>query len=703
MEAQLYTNRELSWLEFNRRVLEEALDENVPLLERVKFLAIFSTNLDEFFMVRVARLQQRVATGDQQPGPDGLTSTQTLAAIAERVHRLVEEQHRCFLEDLQPRLMAEGIRIISPSDLTDEQRRFLQDYFHRTLFPIVTPLAIDPGHPFPHLANRALCLVASLRPLRQSHLPNTSLSVVHLPAQVVPRFIALPASAGEHVFILLEDVIHLHLSQLYHGYEVLSCHAVRVTRDADMQLPLVRNQDLLTAIEQSVRDRRMGAAVRLQYDDDLPADLLTKLVTELELQPEDLYPGRGFTAFSDLFQLYTSIDLPRLKDRPRPPLPVPAFEGITDVWSAVRNGDILVHHPYQSFRAVTRFLEEAADDPKVLAIKMTLYRVGPSSPIPQILARAAENGKEVAVLLELRARFDEEANISWARALEEVGAHVVYGIVGYKTHCKACLVVRQEADGLRRYCHLGTGNYNVRTSTIYGDLGLFTCRETFGEDLTELFNLMTGYAHPRESHHLLVSPFDLRDGIVRRIRREAEHARAGQPAHLIAKMNGLEDPIVIDALYEASQAGVQIDLIVRGLCCLRPGIPGVSDRIRVVSIIDRYLEHARIFYFHNAGTPEYWLASSDWMPRNLDNRIEVAFPILDPRLQLHIRRILDIQLADTVKARVILPDGRSERLTSMSGPPLRSQERLYEFTASSQPPSPQFTPQLIPAEEKVAK
>jgi polyphosphate kinase len=695
MQEGLYTNRELSWIEFNRRVLEEALDENVPLLERVKFLSIFSSNLDEFFMVRVARLQQRVATGDQQAGPDGLTPAQTLSAIAERVHHLVEQQHHCFLEDLRPRLAAEGIRIINPADLTEEQKRFLQDYFHRTLFPIVTPLAIDPGHPFPHLANRALCLVASLRPLRQSHLPNTSLSVVHLPAQVVPRFIALPAPPGEHVFILLEDVIHLHLSQLYHGYEVLSCHAVRVTRDADMQLPLVRNQDLLTAIiEQSVRDRRMGAAVRLQYDDDLPGDVLKQLVTELELQPEDLYPGKGFTAFADLFQLYTAIDLPRLKDRPQPPLPVPAFEGGTDVWSAIRGGDILVHHPYQSFRAMTRFLEEAADDPKVLAIKMTLYRVGPSSPIPQILARAAENGKEVAVLLELRARFDEEANISWARALEEVGAHVVYGIVGYKTHCKACMVVRQEADGLLRYCHLGTGNYNIRTSAIYGDLGLFTCRETFGEDLTELFNLMTGYAHPRESHHLLVSPFDLRDGIVRRIRREAEHAQAGQPAHLIAKMNGLEDPVVIDALYEASRAGVQIDLIVRGLCCLRPGIPGVSDRIRVISIIDRYLEHARIFYFHNAGAPEYWLASSDWMPRNLDNRIEVAFPILDPRLQLHIRKILDIQLADTVKARVLLADGRSERLTSSNGPPLRSQERLYEFTASSQPPLPLFTSQV---------
>jgi len=682
MDERLFLNRELSWLEFNRRVLEEAQDENVPLLERVKFLAIFSSNLDEFFMVRVARLKQRLEVGDQDTAPDGLTPAQTLAAISERVHQLVEEQHRCFLEDLQPRLATEGISLVSPSELNAEQEQFLQGYFQRTLFPIVTPLAIDPGHPFPHLANRALCLVASLQPSAPSHLPNTSLSVVHLPAQVVPRFIALPAPTGQYAFIFLEDVIHLHLTQLYRGYDILSCHALRVTRDSDMQLPLGRTEDLLIAIEQSVRERRMGIAVRLQYDEDLPAEVLASFVAELELQPEDLYPGKGFTGFSDLFQLYSALDLPRLKDRPLLSLPVPAFDTAPDIWSAIRSGDILVHHPYHSFKAVTRFVEEAAEDPKVLAIKMTLYRVGPASPIPQVLARAAENGKEVAVLLELRARFDEEANISWARALEEVGAHVVYGIVGFKTHCKACLVVRQEADGIRRYCHLATGNYNVRTGSLYADLGLFTCRDAFGEDLTELFNLLTGYAHPRESHHLLVSPYDLRDGFVRRIRREAQHAQEGRAARLIAKMNGLEDPALIEELYAASQAGVQIDLIVRGLCCLRPGIPGVSDKIRVISIIDRYLEHARIFYFHNDGNPEYWLASSDWMPRNLDNRVEIAFPILDLQLQAQIRAILDIQLADTLKARLCLPDGKFQRLTLSDAPPVRSQERLHEFTTS---------------------
>jgi polyphosphate kinase len=682
MESSAFLNRELSWLAFNERVLEEALDERVPLLERVKFLAIFSSNLDEFFMVRVARLKRRVEEGDHESGPDGLTPMQTLVAIAERVHQLVDRQHECFLEDLQPRLAVEGIRLVRPTEISHEQERFLEEYFRRTLFPVLTPLAVDPGHPFPHLANRSLCLVISLRPLTPSRLPYASFSVVHIPGQVVPRFIALPAPTGQYAFMRLEDVIRLHLSRLYYGYEILSCHAVRVTRDADLQVAPGRNQDLLTTIEQGVRERRMGTAVRLQYDPNLPPGILEKLVDELELRPDDLYTGEGFTAFADLFQLYAAVDLPRLKDRPLLPLPVPAFDNAPDIWSAIRGGDILVHLPYHSFRAVTRFVEDAAEDPKVLAIKMTLYRVSPTSPIAKALTRAAETGKEVAVLVELQARFDEEANISWARALEEVGAHVVYGLVGYKTHCKACLVVRQEADGIRRYCHLATGNYNARTGGLYGDLGLFTCRETFGEDLTELFNLLTGYGRPEKFDHLLLAPLDLRDGLVARIRREAEHAQAGQPARLIVKVNSLVDEILIRELYTASRAGVQIDLIVRGICCLRPGVPGLSENIRAISIIDRYLEHARIFYFHNAGNPEYFLASADWMPRNLDRRVEIAFPVLDPKLQSQLRHILDIQLADTTKARILLPDGLSRRVQPEEGTSLRSQERLYEFTAN---------------------
>ena len=678
MNADAFVNRELSWLEFDRRVLEEAEDPTVPLLERVKFLAIVSSNLDEFFMVRVAGLKRRIRAGDGTTGPDGLTPAQALAAVAERARSLSDEQHRCFLDQLEPMLAAEGIRVLSPAELTPAQETFLDEHFQRTVLPIVTPLAIDPGHPFPHLGNRSLCLIASLTPSMPSPLPHAALSVVHIPTQVVPRFVPLPAAPGEHAFILLENVIRLYLQRIYHGYTINSCHAIRVTRDADLPVPVGRDEDLLTEIEESLRDRRMGSAVRLQYDADLPPEILATIVDALELEPADLYEARGFIAFADLFQLYSAVDLPRLKDRPLAPQPVPAFETAPDLWSAIRGGDVLVHHPYHSFDAVTRFVHDAAVDPKVLAIKMTLYRVSAASPIAQALRLAAERGKEVAVLVELQARFDEEANIRWARALEAVGAHVVYGLVGYKTHCKVCLVVRQEADGIRRYCHLATGNYNVRTAGVYGDLGMFTCRESFGEDLTELFNLLTGYTRPRRFNHLLVAPTDLRDGLVMRIRREAEHARAGRPARIIAKVNSLVDTTLIEELYRASSAGVQIDLIIRGICCLKPGVPGLSDLIRAVSIVDRFLEHARIFYFANHDTPEYLLASADWMPRNLDRRVEIAFPVLDPALRAQIAAVLDVQLGDTVKARRIRPDGTSERISA--SPALRSQERLWELT-----------------------
>ncbi|PYM99235.1 MAG: polyphosphate kinase 1 [Candidatus Rokuibacteriota bacterium] len=677
MNSDAFVNRELSWLEFNRRVLEEAQDPSVPLLERVKFLAIFSSNLDEFFMVRVAALKRRVHAGDQTAGPDGLTPTETTAAVAARVRELMDAQHHCFLGEIQPLLTAEGIVLLRPKDTSDEQERFLEEYFRRTLLPVLTPLAVDPGQPFPYLGNRSPCLVVSIRPSTPSALLVSSLSVIHIPSQVLPRFVALPDPTGRHVFMLLEDVIRQHLPSIYNGYDVLASHAIRVTRDADLH---TRGgpEDLLTSIEEGVRERRLGTAVRLQYDAHLSSDIRATLLDELELSPEDLYEGEGFTAFSDLFQLYAALDLPRLKDRPRPPQPVPAFERAADIWTAIRAGDVLVHHPYHTFDAVTRFVREAAVDPKVLAIKMTLYRVSPASPIAHALRTAVENGKEVTVLVELQARFDEEANIRWARTLEEVGAHVVYGRAGLKTHCKACLVVRQETDGLRRYCHLATGNYNVRTGGVYGDLGLFTSRDSFGEDLTALFNLLTGHTRPRGFHHLLLAPTDLRDGLVERIRREADHARAGRSARIIAKMNGLVDRRLIEELYGASEAGVRIDLIVRGMCCLRPAVPGLSSRIRVISIVDRYLEHARIFYFENGENAEYLLASADWMPRNLDRRVEIAFPVLDPHLQTQVREILEIQLADTVKARRILHDGSSVRIRGLAESRLRSQERLYE-------------------------
>jgi polyphosphate kinase len=680
---QAFVNRELSWLEFNRRVLEEAEDPTVPLLERVKFLSIFSSNLDEFFMIRVAGLKRQAPGGAEAAEADGLTPAQTLSAVSQRVHELVQMQHRCFLRDILPLLSAEGVEIVRPTELSQAQAQFVDEYYHRMLLPVVMPLAIDPSHPFPRLVNRALYLVVSLRATAPSALPPAALAVVHIPAQVVPRFVALPAPKGKYAFILLEDVIRLHLPELYRGYEVLSCQTVRVTRDADIQLPEPQAEDLLTEVEAGLRQHKRGAAVRLQYDPDLPAEVLARLVDELDLQPDDLYSGEGFTAFTHLAQLYSAVDLPHLKDRPLVPHAVTAFENAPDVWSAIRAGDIIVHHPYHTFDAVTRFVHEAARDPKVLAINMTLYRVSLNSPIAQGLILAAEAGKEVVVLVELRARFDEEANIRWARALERVGAHVVYGLAGYKTHGKACLVVRQEADGLRRYCHLATGNYNVRTGGIYEDFGLFTCREAFGEDLTELFNLLTGYTRPKDFNHLVIAPTGLREFLVGRIRREAVHARAGRPARVIAKMNSLVDPVLIEELYAASKAGVQIDLIVRSICCLRPGMPDLSDRIKAISIVDRYLEHARVYYFENGGEPEYWLGSADWMPRNLDDRVEVAFPVIDPALQRELRQVLDIQLADTEKARAILPDGRSERIRPNGRPSVRSQVQLYELAGSA--------------------
>jgi polyphosphate kinase len=683
MEPSPYVNRDLSWLEFNRRVLEEAQDESVPLLERVKFLAIFSSNLDEFFMVRVAGLKRRILNGDVEIDPDGLTPAETLTAIARRVHELVEEQHHCFLHRVLPQLTAEGVFLVRPEEMSGEQERFLEEFFQRTLYPIVTPLAIDPGHPFPYIASRSLCLVVSLKSSIASRLPSTHLSVVHIPAQVVPRFIPLPTKEGQHAFMLLEDLLRHYLPHIYHGFEILSSHAIRVTRDGDdFDVTGGRPQDLLVSIEQSVRERRMGDAVRLQYDPDFPVELLSQFLEELELSAEDLYPGEGFTAFTDLLQLYAAVNLPRLKDKPLAPLAVSAFDRAGDIWSAIRNRDVMVFHPYESFDAVTRFVEEAALDHKVLAIKMTLYRVSRTSPIAQALGRAAEAGKEVSVLVELQARFDEEANISWARALEKVAAHVVYGLVGYKTHCKACLVVRQDVDGIRRYCHLATGNYNVRTAGIYSDVGMFTCRESFGQDLTELFNLLTGYTRPQKFNHLLLAPTGLREHVVISIRKEAEHARAGRAARIIAKVNSLIDPTVINELYLASQAGVQVDLIVRGMCSLRPGLPGVSERIRVISIIDRYLEHARIFYFHNGGEPAYWLASADWMQRNFDRRVEIAFPVLDGSHQARLKEILEVQLSDTAKGWQIQSDGTSLKARSDAASYLRSQEHLYEVVRS---------------------
>ncbi|MFZ5479331.1 MAG: polyphosphate kinase 1 [Myxococcota bacterium] len=674
--ASLFVNRELSWLAFNARVLEEAQDPAVPLLERVKFLGIFSANLDEFFMVRWAGIWRQIDAGVTVAGPDGFTPRASLEAVSVRARELVEAQHRT-LRELLPELARRGIHLLRERDLDEAQRAYLNETFERRVLPVLTPMAVDPAHPFPWLANKALCLMVQLEPADDPGLPVARQCVLHMPAGGMPRFVRVPSSPGRYEFVLLEDLIRMHVDRLFTGSRVSSCRAIRVTRDAELDLQEGEAEDLLATIEEAVRNRRMGAAVRLQYERGLPPEQLALLVRELELDPLDLYPTDGMTALTDLTQLYGEIDLPQLKEWPFHPQPIPEFEARDDPFAAIRAGDVLVHHPYQDFQCVTRFVRAAAEDPDVLAIKMTLYRVSGDSPIAQALLAAAKNGKEVAVLVELRARFSEEHNIAWAKRLEASGAHVVYGIVGKKTHCKATLVVRREAGGLRRYCHLSTGNYNDQTARVYTDLGLFTCRETFGEDLTHLFNLLTGYVRPPPFHHLVLSPTHLRDALVARIRRESAHARAGRPAGIRGKLNALADPVLITELYEASRDGVPIDLVVRGVCCLRPGVPGLSENIRVVSIVDRFLEHARVLIFENGGEPEYLLSSADWMRRNLDGRVETTFPILEPALQRRIEDILAVQLADDTKAREVLPDGTHvRRRRGGSGDAVRAQERL---------------------------
>jgi polyphosphate kinase len=649
--------REVSWLEFNARVLDEARDPTVPLLERVKFIAIFSSNLDEFFMVRYAELWRAIDAEIQHYGPNGEHPRTILKATSKRVRELVALQHHVLLYELIPALERQGIVLARISQLSAEQLAFLEDYFERELHPILTPVAIDPGHPFPYLSNKNLALLAELDVETGSGpLPAPSQLVVPTTIGQLPRFIQLPNS---QVFVTKEDIIRYFLYKLIPGCRIRSVHALRVTRDAELEIR--DSEDLMSTVEEAVRKRRQGQAVRLQHETGLPGHLVQLLKDELRLDPEDIYAAAGFVALTDLFQLYNQINRPEFKDPYWPPAPVPAFDSHADPFSAIRAGDILLHHPYQDFSYVTRFIQAAARDPQVIAIKMTLYRTSGESPIAKALSEAAQNGKQVAVLVELRARFNEESNIAWARHLEDAGAHVVYGIVGFKTHCKAAMVVRRESDGLKRYCHLGTGNYNDQTARFYTDLGLFTCNNDFSEDLTRLFNLLTGYARPDGLVKLVFAPLGLREHFCRMIEREIEHLQAGRPAGIRAKLNALTDPVVIRSLYTASQAGVPITLIVRGICVLEPAVPGWSESIQVISIIDRYLEHARIYAFKNGGMPEYWLSSADWMNRNLQARVEVAFPILEPELQQEIENILQIQCEDNTKARILLPGSVSIR------------------------------------------
>ncbi len=685
--ADHYLNRELSWLEFNAGVLEEAANATNPLLERLKFAAIFSSNLDEFFEVRVAGLQQQLYAGiePQDYGADGLDPMDQLSRIEARVHALVAEQHRLLDSEIMPGLAGAGIQRVALDQLEPAEREYVDRLFAREIYPVLTPLAIDPGHPFPHVHNKSLNIVLLVE---NSESGQQLFGVVQVPA-LLDRVVALPGAGAESPerprFVLLEEILPAHLGDLFGGFRVLAHTVFRVKRNTDLAINEDEAEDLLQTIEETLRQRILGEAVRLEILASGDARFAQMLMGALDLRERDVYRVNGPVDLTALMALHRGEGFRALRDEALLPRQSPALASGENPFDVIRNQDVLVHHPYESFGAVVDFIDRAADDPQVLAIKQTLYRTSGASPIISALARAAQNGKQVTALVELKARFDEENNIVWARELEQAGVHVVYGIVGLKTHCKAALVVRREKSGLRRYVHLSTGNYNPTTARIYTDLGLFTANPDFGEDGGGMFNLLTGYSQRRRWRKLVVAPVELRERVIALIERERGHAEAGKPARIIVKMNALVEVSVIDALYRASQAGVEIDLIIRGICCLRAGLAGVSERIRVTSIVDRFLEHSRVFYFANAGSPEVFLGSADWMPRNFFRRIEVMFPVEDVQLKARIcEAILPTILSDNVKARVENPDGTYRRATPEEGKAaVRSQVALHSLARGS--------------------
>jgi polyphosphate kinase len=660
--AMPYTNRELSWLDFNARVLHEALDQRNPLLERSRFLAIFSSNLDEFFQVRVAGVKQQMAAGDVQRTPDGLSPAETLRAIRAKVLPLVAQQSEAWVT-VRRELAAHGIRIVGWSE-RPERHLELRQRFIDEIFPVLTPLAVDPGHPFPYISNLSLSLAVTVR---DPETGEERFARIKVPP-VLPRLVEV----GVHTYMLLEEIVAENMDILFPGMEILEHHLFRVTRNADLAIEEDEADDLLLAIQEELRRRRFGEVVRLEVEHSMPAPMRTLLERGLACSPEDVYEVADTLDLTALFEI-ADLEIPSLQLPPWTPVTPPRLapsepDEPVDVFAAIRGGDILVHHPYESFaRTVQRFVEQAADDPDVLAIKQTLYRTSGDSPIVQALIRAAERGKQVVVLVELKARFDEEANIGWARALEQAGAHVVYGLIGLKTHSKTMLVVRREGRGLRRYVHIGTGNYNTRTARIYVDVGLLSCRSELGADVTDLFNFLTGLSRQRSFRRLLVAPFGLREGILERIDREIEHCSRGEEARIVLKLNAIVDPEIIRALYRASQAGVQVDLLVRGICSLRPGLPAISENIRVRSVVGRFLEHSRIFYFRNAGDEEFSIGSADMMERNLDRRVEAVTPVDDPALRERLREVLDVMLRDDRRAWDLGDDGvwrRAETLVT---------------------------------------
>jgi polyphosphate kinase len=662
---QLYINRELSFLEFNQRVLEQAKDSRIPLLERVRFLCISCANLDEFFEIRVASLKELLEAGAVQGGPDGLPVNEQLKAIRNRAVRLVDEQYQLLNDVLMPELSSSGVVFVSPEMWTEAQAIWLADYFSREVEPVLSPLALDPARPFPKILNKSLNFAVVVEG-EDGFGRNSGLAVVQAPRSL-PRIIRLPDELGSRNFVFLGTIVEAFVSKLFAGMLVRGCYQFRVTRNSDLFVEQEEVDDLLRAVEGELASRRFGDAVRLETAHDCPDEILSFLLAQFGLTGDDLYKVSGQVNLNRLMAVYDLVDRTELKYMAFAPSIPERLRMGNDLFATLRAGDVLLHHPFQGFGPVADFIKQAASDPLVLAIKQTLYRAGSDSTIVSALAEAAQAGKDVTVIIELRARFDEEANIELATKLQEAGAHVMYGVFGFKTHAKLVMVVRREEKGLRRYCHMGTGNYHAKTARLYTDYGLMTADESIGEDIHEIFLQLTGLTRVPRLRKLLHAPFTLHQALLAKIERESAHASAGRPARIIAKLNALTEPTIIQALYRASRAGVDIDLIVRGVCCLRPGVPGVSERINVRSIVGRFLEHSRVYYFENAGEREVYCGSADWMDRNLFRRIEVAFPVEAPELQSRVAEDLKLYLADDSQAWVLNSEGGYTRAESAGG------------------------------------
>lgn len=690
---EYYENRELSWLKFDARVLNEAKDKSIPLLERLKFVSITSSNLDEFFMVRVASLKDMVHADYRKRDIAGMTASEQLDRINTATRKLVESQYNTYNRSLVPLMAANGIHIIEKyEELTAEQAAYVDRYFEEDVYPVLTPMAVDASRPFPLIRNKTLNIAALLSSRKdEKHKDAVEFATVQVPG-VLPRLVPIPADTSEdsgevegRTFILLEQIIEKNIDKLFLNYHVLCAHPYRVMRNADLPIDEDEAADLLKEIQKQLKKRQWGEVIRLEVEASVDKKLLRFLKDELKVAEEDIFQISGPIDLTFLMKMYGLSGCDSLRYEPYKPQRVPEIEPGEDIFEAIRGGDILLHHPYETFDPVVDFIRQAASDPDVLAIKQTLYRVSGNSPIIASLAQAAENGKQVSVLVELKARFDEENNIVWAKKLEQAGCHVIYGLVGLKTHSKIALVVRREEDGIRRYVHLGTGNYNDSTAKLYTDCGIFTCNEAIGEDATAVFNMLSGYSEPLSWNELVLAPIWLRTRFMRLIARETKHAREGKPAKIVAKMNSLCDEGIIAALYEASAAGVEIELIVRGICCLKVGIPGISENIHVRSIVGNFLEHSRIFFFLNDGEEELYMGSADWMPRNLDRRVEILFPVLDDTLKEKVKHILDVELADNTKAHVLKPDGEYEKIDRRGKVLVNSQKQFCEEAVAAVP------------------